>query len=830
MLFRSVRDVIYNPQFGTFFAFIRFHGIYSSTDGINWSRLPDANQPGSAMNTANCPSVTLSPSNCPAARGTFAVRPDNGEMYIVWVNSSNAAGAGSQGIYKVTTNPAAASNAGTWVQMGETGFTSCGDGSGCGYYQSFYNIYIAAIPNTTTPANTDIYMAFGNIFKCTATVADPTCSSTSTWANLTHVYGQCPTSYGVHPDQHAIAYSISTPSNIYFGNDGGVYRTLSGNTLTDAGCGPSAFQNLNQNIGSMSEFVSFSQHPTDPGTVLGGLQDNGSPLIFPSLTTPSTKTWQSTAGGDGGFNAIDPSNTNNLYTSTPNTTSTGIRIRKCTGGTACGASQFASTIINGSSIGDYTLFYYPYILDPQLSSKLLLGTCRVWRLPTDGSVINSSMAISNNFSVPTNASCINTDTYVNVVAAGGPITTNGSQVMYAGMSSGSHNGGHIFVTTSADSGTGSWADVTVPLGGTSINPGSFPISDIFVDPTVTNGQTAYVTIQGFLGGGSHIWKTTNAGTNWTSLNGDLPDVPVDSITLDPGTGDLFVGTDIGVFVSTNGGTNWAPYGSGLPSAPALHVRTFINGNTRLLRAATYGRGVWSIPLPSIGGVNVSASALSMSDLPGFTQTQSITYSNSSGSTITIASIQPSGSPTFTSNNNCNGSVANNASCVINVLFKPTAITNYTGTLTITDNSVGSPRTINLTGTGTDITITNTRGARPHLGSTATFIAAGSSLTLDMAIGPRGPIDTASAAMPQVTLACSGAPRGATCSVQPVSIQLGDQPVPFQVVLQTSKSKRSKRLGSNVGPANGTPAGNYTIKVTAQWGGYSRVIGIPVTVQ
>ena len=37
------------------------------------------------------------------------------------------------------------------------------------------------------------------------------------------------------------------------------------------------FANLNANLGSLTQYVSFSQHPTDDSVLLGGLQDNGSP-------------------------------------------------------------------------------------------------------------------------------------------------------------------------------------------------------------------------------------------------------------------------------------------------------------------------------------------------------------------------------------------------------------------------------------------------------------------------------------------------------------------------------------------------------------------------
>src|SRR5437588_7767822 len=64
----SVTSVVYNAAAGKFFAAVRYHGIYSSSDGINWGRLADGNQPGSGLSTGNCPAVTASPSSCPIYR------------------------------------------------------------------------------------------------------------------------------------------------------------------------------------------------------------------------------------------------------------------------------------------------------------------------------------------------------------------------------------------------------------------------------------------------------------------------------------------------------------------------------------------------------------------------------------------------------------------------------------------------------------------------------------------------------------------------------------------------------------------------------------------
>jgi hypothetical protein len=68
----SATSVVYSSVAGQFFAAIRFHGFYSSSDGVNWTRLP--NQPGGAvLSGAACPAQ--SPSNnygCPIYRGEIS--------------------------------------------------------------------------------------------------------------------------------------------------------------------------------------------------------------------------------------------------------------------------------------------------------------------------------------------------------------------------------------------------------------------------------------------------------------------------------------------------------------------------------------------------------------------------------------------------------------------------------------------------------------------------------------------------------------------------------------------------------------------------------------
>ncbi|HEV3024949.1 MAG TPA: hypothetical protein VGX76_20885, partial [Pirellulales bacterium] len=143
-------------------------------------------------------------------------------------------------------------------------------------------------------------------------------------------------------------------------------------------------------------------------------------------------------------------------------------------------------------------------------------------------------------------------------------------------------GPHVFVTTNDGS---SWTQIDV----TGYTSDSF--SDIKIDPT--NTGTAYIVRGHFTGSAAgHVFETTNTGTTWTDISGNLPDVPTNAIVLDKLTGILYIGTDAGVYASNNGGTSWSLLGTGLPNARVVDLEFAASLN--LLAAGTHGRGAWEI--------------------------------------------------------------------------------------------------------------------------------------------------------------------------------------------------------------------------------------------
>jgi hypothetical protein len=646
----SARAVVYNPVTQTFYASIRRHGIYSSTNGVSWTRL--AKQPDSAglglNNATSCPAFTNS-TNCPIVRGEFAVVPGRNEMYVWYVDVSGTIEI-NKGIWKTTDGGS------NWIALSTTGI-DCQTEPGCSVEQGAYNMALAAVPNGNN--GTDIYAGAVNLFKCSMnTVNNPTCA-TNPFINLTHAYGCSPLAAPshVHPDQHGIDYMLANGKNvIYFANDGGIYRALDGFTGLRAGActGTNQFDSLNQNIGSLTQFVAFSQHPTDPKILLGGTQDNGSPAT--ASATVSTA-WLNVNNGDGGYNVIDPNSPNSWFTAHPDVGGGTLEIDHCALGANCHAQDFANDVVITSAQlqGDDGAFYFPYMLDPQATTHMLIGTCRMWRGPALGN--GAFTALSNNFDTNTATGCTGSElNQVTAIAAGGAQDFSGfSKVVYAAtFGAGPYGpGGNVFVTTNA--GVSAMTNITG-----NINPAGYTISGVALDTSDATGQTAYVTIMGFHV--AHVFKTTNAGQSWSDFSGTgagaLPDSPANAVVIAPGantsSGVVFVATDTGVFSSPTNAASWTEVGPSatpgatgfLPNTTVVALGLFRSGGQTLLRAATHGRGLWQMLVSLVPDFQTAISNSSLSIYPGQSATFSglisaaFGYNSSVGLTCTAGSTQP----------------------------------------------------------------------------------------------------------------------------------------------------------------------------------------------
>lgn len=259
--------------------------------------------------------------------------------------------------------------------------------------------------------------------------------------------------------------------------------------------------------------------------------------------------------------------------------------------------------------------------------------------------------------------------------------------------------------------------------------------------------------------------------------------------------------------------------------------------------------------------------------------QALTLTNSGDEVLSISSIAVSGD--FSQTNTCGSSLSAGSNCTVSVTFTPKAGGAQSGMLTVTDSAPSSPQTVALSGTGADFTIAAATGS-----PTSATVTAGQTATYSLAFTAVGGFTgTAS-------LTCAGAPSEATCSISPNSITLnGTAPSSATVTVTTTGAsllppngnspeklpwimlialaamllvglelrRNNGRLarprshyvprvaltavllavalalgcggGSSAGPSNsGTPAGDYTLTVTAVSGNVTHTVTLQLTVQ
>lgn len=399
--------------------------------------------------------------------------------------------------------------------------------------QGWYNNVIAVDP---TNANV-VYTGGINLFKST--------DGGTAWTRITDGYG----SPFVHVDQHAIAFDPTNTQNVYFGNDGGVYKSTDGGT---------SFSAMNSGL-AITQFYSGALHPSAE-IYYGGTQDNGT--VKP--VTAASQTWSMVFGGDGGFTAVDAATPTTVYTeyiylSFQKSLNSGLNwTRSMTGIPTTGGAQSDGT-------SDRCSFIAPFEMDPSNSQVLVAGTYRVFRT-TDAAGFWT--AISGDL----------TGAGASATISALAIAKSTGATIYAGTSGGAADSSRVWVTTNTGS---NWTQLTkAPL------PNRY-VTSIAVHPT--NKDTVIVTYSGY--GGGHVFRSTNRGGIWTNISGDLPDLPVNKVIIDPANPNihLIIGTDLGIFETTNGGTNWTQQNNGLANVSVADLDRRGDG---ILFAATHGRGMF----------------------------------------------------------------------------------------------------------------------------------------------------------------------------------------------------------------------------------------------
>jgi Abnormal spindle-like microcephaly-assoc'd, ASPM-SPD-2-Hydin len=716
--------VEWNPVRQVFVAAVQFHGYYQSTDGVTWMRMTA--QPGTGLTAQMCPTNENSTGSeaCPIFRGALAVNPQSGDTFAWTVDLNDQ----DQGLWQdqcaisegACTNPTIAFGT-QWNTAPLESSTLQGPAT---IADGVYNLALAAVP---AEQDTLVMAGANDLWKCSLAMG-------CVWRNTTNATTCMSAQVGEF--QHALAWNAANPLEIFLGNDSGLWRSTDAIGETGPACSASDathFQNLNGSLGSLAEVESLSQVFNSPYTLLAGLGVNGTAGVKGSAVTTD---WPQILSGYGGPVAINPSSDDEWLVNDQ----AGVAIYACSQLPACTAADFGtSPVVTDADVGgdgDVMPTPAPFLFDPVDNSQLLIGTCRVWRGPENGTGWSASNAISPVLDSGATGVACNGDALVSTMMA--LALGNGSEVIYLGMYGAAFNGanlpGHVLsatfnpATNGPGGGPATWTDLTLnPVVNSAhgLNAFGLAISSVTIDPHDATGNTVYVTVEGMPSDEeqvSLVYGSTNGGATWTDVTSNLPAAPASSLAVDPQDANtVYVATDVGVFftadVASCGQAQancWAAFGSGLPGAPVVALSASpASAPSQVLVAATYGRGIWQTPLWS-ASTQITAASVMPANV-AFTQTPAVgtasqpidvQVANTGSLPLAVTSIAMGGTDAgdFSETDNCvappASAVAAGATCTVNVVFTPQAAgAERTAVMTIYANVYGGQLTVDLSGTG-----------------------------------------------------------------------------------------------------------------------------------
>ena len=409
----------------------------------------------------------------------------------------------------------------------------------------------------------------------------------ATWKNL---------GYDLHPDYHAFAYDPSDKQHVVLGNDGGIWQSHAGGGRNASGAPLSAadWENLNGQVDpatgalirstnlAIGQFVSAATVPQVPGQYWGGTQDNGT-----QRKSTLNNRWFDQAGGDGGKVIVDQTTKNRVnpsaaayvfgeyYSISP------FRFNP----TSVSSFNGNEAIDGGITMTDRSEFYVPMVQNRGRVNQLFLGTYRLYRT-NNAETANAADVRWAPISGDLTGGCPQT----------APNGARGCLISAIGVSDG---GSGVYVGT--DDGYLQVSPDAVTAGkpsfhrvGAGVLPAR-PVAGFAVDRS--NWRDAYAYYNGFSAATpkqpGHVFHTTDGGETWTNVTGNLPDVPVNSVQLDPSNPQvLYAGTDVGVYTTTDGGHTWAKLGTGMPKVSTWSLDYDAAGG--VLLAGTHGRGAYTL--------------------------------------------------------------------------------------------------------------------------------------------------------------------------------------------------------------------------------------------
>lgn len=336
----------------------------------------------------------------------------------------------------------------------------------------------------------------------------------------------------IHEDQHDLAFN-PLDNKLYSGNDGGLYVSRdNGHSWEDLSAGL-----------SITQFYKMGCSYVNKNLIFGGSQDNGTNRY-------NDGKWEHVNGSDGMECIADYSNEAIAYSSQYS----GAFYISTDGGDSF------RTWIKAKDKNETSAWVAPFAQHPSEPATLFVGFTKLWKTKDRGETWDTYECFRDQENPLRNIA----------------VSSLNPDVLYVSTDN--------RLAKSTDGGE-TWEEIlNAPV----------LISYIYVDPMYADH--CLITLAGF---DKNNKVMEYDGFSWKNITYDLMNIHVNCIIQQKNTSDTyFIGTDIGVFSFDSDNKSWEPFNNGMPNViiSELDIYYPYDGSAPLLRAATFGRGIWETPI------------------------------------------------------------------------------------------------------------------------------------------------------------------------------------------------------------------------------------------
>ena len=354
----------------------------------------------------------------------------------------------------------------------------------------------------------------------------------ASWEKYLDGYWEAGTPYFyVHSDHHAMTF-VPGSDILMVGNDGGVHY---GDITQDI-----PFTDISEGL-FVTQYYGIGALRTDAGVIIGGTQDNDGTFINGNNITGMLP------ASDGFDGMVDYSDVNISYAA-------------IVGGSVSKTTDAWVTELYVDIPEYWSNWEVPMAMHPTTPSTIFFGGNKLMKSTDAGDNWTSLFDITD------------MEDGINELSIA---PSNGDNIIF------STSGGELKRTTD---GGQNWSDINAGLP---LNE-NIRISGIAVH--ATNPDIIYVSLSGF-DADNKVFKSVDAGQNWTDMTYNLPNIPVNHIAYAAGTDDdVYIATDLGVYFNSAGADTWTFFNTNLPYTQVIEIEFHYGSNT--VFAGTFGRGIW----------------------------------------------------------------------------------------------------------------------------------------------------------------------------------------------------------------------------------------------